>query len=301
VSSPSRPRASEADREYDRFGPWVIEISPEDPPPPLFLPYLDRADVPLLSLKVPRRISRREAHPGMDLYDFVVSAHEDDMVILQRTQGGVEHRTVSYRDIRLVSLSTDLLRGTLHLGLPEESLELPFNTVSEALMRRLVDIVRARYGPAHPAHRALPREAVTEGLSFYFEGLLDSMRQAGSDMRPVAVQPQVPLGSLDSTRLHRLVFGLVDKRLLESLHLTDGRELLVIDRGRAFAYRWHSVYGRVETWLPLAGITAARLEGDATGPLVTLVVSTPGGERRWVFRQDVPGLAAYREFLAKAG
>ncbi len=301
MSGPAPSAGRERDREYDRFGPWIIEISPEDPPPPLFLPYLDRADTALLALKVPRRIARREAHPGMDLYDVVVSAHEDDMLILQRSQGGVDRRTVSYRDIQLVSLSADLLRGTLHLGLPGQPLELPFNTVSEALMGRLVDIIRERYGPPHAAARALPQEASTEGLSFYFEGLLSTMRQAGSAMRPVAAQPQVSLGSVDSTRLHRLVFGLVDKRLLESLHLTDGRELLVIDRGRAFAYRWHSVYGRVETWLPLAGITSARLEHDATGPLVTLAVSTTGGERHWVFRQDAPGLDRYREFLARAG
>jgi hypothetical protein len=237
----------------------------------------------------------------MDLYDFVVSAHEDDIVMLQRTAGGVERRTVSYRDIQLVSLGADLLRGTLHLGLPEQPLELPFNTVSEALMRRLVGIIRERYGPSHPAPRGQPPEASTEGLSFYFQGLLSAMREEGWTMRPVAAQAETSLGMLDGTRLHRLVFGVVDKRLLESLHLTDGRELLVIDRGRAFAYRWHSVYGRVETWLPLAGITAVQLERDAKGPLATLVISTAGGERRWVFRQDNPELDGYLELLAGRG
>ncbi len=36
--------------EYDRFGPWIIEISALDPPPPLFQPYLTRQETPLLDI-----------------------------------------------------------------------------------------------------------------------------------------------------------------------------------------------------------------------------------------------------------
>ena len=80
----------------------------------------------------------------MDLYDFVVSALRGRRGHPAADPGRRGRRTVSYRDIQLVSVSADLLRGTLHLGLPEQPLELPFNTVSEALMRRLVDIIRER-------------------------------------------------------------------------------------------------------------------------------------------------------------
>ena len=41
---------NQRDPEYDRFGPWVIEIGDEDPPPPLFVPHLTRSEAPLLGL-----------------------------------------------------------------------------------------------------------------------------------------------------------------------------------------------------------------------------------------------------------
>ena len=39
-------------REYDRFGPWAVEVSEEDPMPRLFEPHVTRREVPLLSLKI---------------------------------------------------------------------------------------------------------------------------------------------------------------------------------------------------------------------------------------------------------
>ena len=53
------------DPEYDRFGPWIIEISEADPPPPLFRPYLTREETVLLSIKIPRKIDRRDAPPAL--------------------------------------------------------------------------------------------------------------------------------------------------------------------------------------------------------------------------------------------
>jgi len=57
--------------EYNRFGPWVIEISEEDPPSPFFIPYLSRTEPALLSIKIPRKIDRRSAQAGMNLYDYL--------------------------------------------------------------------------------------------------------------------------------------------------------------------------------------------------------------------------------------
>ena len=51
------------DAEYDRFGPWVVEIGDEDPPPPLFLPHLTRTEQALLSVKIPRKVARRRGTP----------------------------------------------------------------------------------------------------------------------------------------------------------------------------------------------------------------------------------------------
>lgn len=59
--------------ELDHFGPWVLEITTSDPPPSIFEPYLVRDEEPHFAIKVPRRIERREARPGMDLHYYLVS------------------------------------------------------------------------------------------------------------------------------------------------------------------------------------------------------------------------------------
>jgi hypothetical protein len=295
---------NQRDPEYDRFGPWVIEISEEDPPPPLFVPHLTRSEAPLLALKIPRRISRREAHPGMDLYDYMVSLYEQDMVVLQRVEREVRTRTIRYRDVQYLSLRDELLRGSVHLGALEGHHDLPFNSVSGDIMRRLVGIIRERYQP-EPAPPAVEFEPVASTeLSFYFERLLREEMTGDSGMRPMATQPDTPLGALEEGLLRRFFFGLVAKRLLESIHLSDGRELLVVDRGQKYVYRWQSNYGRVETWLPLANITAVDWDwgpDEAEATPVTVTVSTGAGDLAWVFTPNNPTIGHYRRFLTAVG
>ncbi len=95
------------------------------------------------------------------------------------------------------------------------------------------------------------------------------------------------LGALETGPVRRLLFGLVDRRLLESVHLCDGHELRVFDRGRSFAYRWQSIYGRRETTVPLANISAVGWDdGGDDGSTGTLTVSTAGGDSSWAFTRD---------------
>ena len=140
----------ERQHEYDRFGPWAIEVTAEDPAPPLFRPYLTRSEPALLSIKIPRRIERRNARPGMDLYDYLVCLYGDDLTVLQRVgqqRSGHEVRaeTLRYQDVQYMRVSQDLLRGNVRLGLPSGPFDLPYNTVSEHLMWRAVDLIRGRY------------------------------------------------------------------------------------------------------------------------------------------------------------
>jgi hypothetical protein len=295
---------NQRDPEYDRFGPWVIEVSDEDPPPPLFVPHLTRTEDPLLSIKIPRKISRREAHPGMDLYDYMVSLYEEDMVVLEREEREVKARTIRYRDVQHLSLRDELLRGTVHLGVPEEPYDLPFNTVSGDIMRRLVSLVREGYLQGlDPLPVEVEPVELTE-LSFYFERLLRDVQESETGMRPVAAQADTALGALEESFARRFLFGLVDKRLLESLHLSDGRELKVVDRGQPYAYRWQSIYGRTETWIPLANITASEWDwgpDEADTAPVTVVVNTSAGDLSWVFTPNNGTIGHYRRFLTAVG
>ena len=125
----------EAQQEYDRFGPWAIEVTEADSAPPLFRPHLTRAEPALLGIEAGGTSSGATRAPALPL-DYLVCLHEDDLTVLQRVgqqRSGSECRleTVRYQDVQYLRVSQGLLRGTLHLGLIGRPLYLPYNTVSE--------------------------------------------------------------------------------------------------------------------------------------------------------------------------
>jgi hypothetical protein len=290
--------------EYDRFGPWIMEISELDPPPPLFLPYLTRAETPLLSIKIPRKIDRRAAKAGMNLYDYLVTLYEDDMVILERAgEDGVGTQTFAYDDIQFMRLTENLLLGNLHLGLRGRVYDLPFNTVGKELMARVVDLIRARYldqaAPPRP-----PDEAPFAGgaLSFLFAGLLGAERKAHPERRVLVSQPEAALGDYEQSLGRRLLFGALDKRLLESLHLSDGRELKIISRGKTYKYRGQAIYGIDTCHIPLANLRGHAWEmANGNTAVQTLTLQTAGGDADYTFLRDNPALEGYGRFLGAVG
>lgn len=287
-----------AQREYDRFGPWAVQISEEDPPPPLFAEYLTRAERPLLAVKIPRHVERRNARPGMDLYDYLVALYEDDLVILQRDGHQVRADGCHYQDVQHVRVSRSLLRGNIHLGLPGRPYDLPYNTVSDDLMLRLVDVVRQRYAREPSALPSWPELQLDESvLSFYFERLLAAERRRGRGMRLLAAQGTVPVASREMSALRRLLFRVVDKRLLEGMHFCDGRELMTLTRGKAFAYRWEVEYGIETTWLPVRNISAVELRADPSNAAISLTLRTAAGDCSFAFADTNDTLAPYEAWL----
>ncbi len=295
--SPARPLAPGRDLEYDRFGPWVLRIGPDDPVPPLFVPSVSGTQDALMSIKVPRKISRREARPGMDLYDYVLVLRDAEVQIHERVGSSVRSRTIAYGDIHQLCLSEQLLRGELRLGLAGEDYALPYNTVSRDLMREVAGLIRRRY--LDPAAQAptLPPPAPSAGLSFYFERLLGEELADGTG-RALATQETVSAAELSRGRLHRWLDRASGRRLLESLHVCDGAELRFIDRGASYAYRWQTIYGRREMFMPVANVRDVSWEVAEDGS-ATLTVRSDGGTSSWAFAGDLSRLEPYRDWLRR--
>jgi hypothetical protein len=286
------------EREYQRFGPWSVEITAEDPVPHLFEPYLARADPMLLGVKVPRHIERRNARPGMDLYDYAVCLYEDDLVVLRRDGREVRSETCRYADVQHVRVTRSLLFGDIHLALPGRAYDLRYNTVSDGLMQRVVDVVRQRYGGKPPPVADAAEPEVRSGmLSFNFERRLARERRERPGLRLVAVQGTLGVRPRMSAA-RRTLLRIADKRLLESMHLSDGRELVVISRGKEYAYRWDVLY-RVDTsFMPLANISDASWEGDERDGVVRLALRTGADAGSFIFAEDNPSIDPYAAFLS---
>lgn len=287
--------------ELDHFGPWVLEVGASDPPPRLFLPYLARDGAPILAIKVPRRIDRRDARPGMDLYDYLICLYSDELEVMHREDRvGVRRWACAYRDIGYLSVTRTLLRGVLHLGTPAGSCDVPFNTTADRPIQHAIELIRERSRRPR-SETSLPERAHAVGapLSFGFERLLGDVRRERPTMRPIAIQGTVRLGDRGGKNGRRYLMRVTGRRLLESIHCTDGRELLILDRGRTYAYRWESIYGSVATYIPLASIRDIdrRDEEEVT----TSTIRTDGGIVSHAFSRTNPWIDAYLGFLSRSG
>ena len=289
------------DPEYDAFGPWIIEISELDPPPPLFRPFLTRKEIPLLSIKIPRKIERRLAHPGMNLYDYMVTLYEEDLVVLQRVGSDVRSESFYYRDVQFLRYGEHLLKGELQLSMTEKLFILPFSTVSTKIMQRMVGLIRERY--TEGTAQAAPGEAIgdmaDEDLSYYFERLLAEEKAEHPESRLLAAQAETAVGAYETGTFRRLLFGIISKRLLESLHFSDGRELKIISRGKRYRYKGQSVYGLESCTIPTSNISGVRWEADEKNTAVMdLILQTAGGSVSFAFARENRSIDAYARFLA---
>ena len=134
----------------------------------------------------------------------------------------------------------------------ERVFDLPFNTVSEKIMRRLVALLRQRYtGEAVQVGIAQVPDFIDDNLSYYFTNLLAREKVEQPDVRVLASQIETPVGAYELGNFRKFLLGVIDKRLLESLHLSDGRELKIINRGKTFKYRGQAIYGSHTFYLPL--------------------------------------------------
>ncbi len=143
-------------REYDRFGPWIDEISAPDDVPKLFRRYPLDLSVTRLVLKVPRNVSRRNVAAGMDLYEHLVILGEGSLTLLTRRgaptgrhadageEGDFTAATVALTDVIAVRDDLDLLDGRLTVSTAmDDSFTIRYNGSARGTVNRLVDELRA--------------------------------------------------------------------------------------------------------------------------------------------------------------
>ena len=293
------------DPEYDRFGPWMLEISEIDPLPPLFVPYVSTDKEPLLRVKIPRQAERRDLSPGMHMYDYVVCLYGEDMEIHVRDGDSVATFRIAYGDIVAMKNTEDLLNGHLRVYSLKYDYDIPYSTVSIDLVRRMIAVIRERYLESGDPYAAVPEgfegAAAAEGMGFYFTGFLNALAAEHPEYGILATQAETRVAVFENGFWRRLFFGALDKRLLETVHLTDGRELQIVGRGRTWAYRWNTVYGKETLYLPLAKIRSVERTPDPKNAnMVRWLFKTEVSEHSGVLRGDNPAADRYSEWLEGA-
>lgn len=238
-------------REYDLFGPWVFEIEQKEDIPETFASHVVLTDETELAFKIPRRIERRNARPGDDLYDFLVTLDGAAATVYRRTSAGVESESVSYARMIAVETLHDLLHGELVLISDVDTIRVPFNTVSEDVIGQAVEILR---GHLRGESRSVPTAAVDlEEMIYLYRGLVHR-EQSYEPAEPVAYQASRTVEKLEPSVLDRLLDVVKRPTLRAMLVLVSAHELIIY-RGAPPVTRFgRGNYGYSRTIVPRSRI-----------------------------------------------
>lgn len=239
--------------EFDAFGPWVDEVRDTTELPALYRNHPVDFAASHLILKVPRNISRRDATPGMHLYDHLLVVAPDAFTVLSRTGDSYTESSIGYCDIAVIEDSVDLVDGRLGIHTRAgATLTVPYNGSSQQVITRLTDVLRELASAA-----------------------------AGSGPT-LALQPGAPPAALDLLDLGKQDVGLVTSYFDLLRHEPDadllaahGRVALV-PRGGVFSRLVHAVHP-----MTLHGAVFCRTERE-----LQIV-----GRRHWLVRGKAPELS----------
>ncbi|MDF3001604.1 MAG: hypothetical protein K0Q48_1723 [Bacillota bacterium] len=272
--------------EYDAFGPWIYEVNEEHPLPPLFVPYYKSGDNSRMVIKIPRNLERRNARPDMDLYDYVIGLYEDSIYILKRVDQHVEESRVYYSKIEGIEDHRRLLKGTLTIFLDRNKLVIPYNTVSSNIIVKLIGIIREKFTQKSFEINSEFDPGEDFGVEVLYRNMLKDIKPIIPDIRVCAVQRSIPLKLARGNFAERIGHFLSRPILLNSLHLTNNKELIVFTRGRAIIKKGKANYDYSTIYIPIEKLGIIIPESDEKyGGLEAINLKLSAQEFRFYFEQ----------------
>lgn len=246
--------------EYNAFGPWAYEISEKYPMPRLFAPYFTANDEAIMKIKIPREIERRNAAPGMDLYDFVIALYEDKVLILQRQKDEVKEYSILLKDFKGVRIYENMLKGGYTVFSAKGTVSFPFNAVSIDLFRKFTKLLLDRLQDEECDISSLP---VTQSVpeSTLLINMLHDFRMELPDINVGAVQKSTEVHHKGATwdTIERLLWKEMNP---EALHLYTKQYLIVLENG-VFPNRvGMQEFGYTQTIIPLRRISNVEIKSS---------------------------------------
>lgn len=262
--------------EYDAFGPWIFEIDDQQTMPPLFVPYYRTDEQPLMLIKIPRKIDRRDAKPDMHLYDYVIAALSTHLYILKRVNNNVEETRLPYTNIVAAKNVSALLKGQLILFLQDETLTIDYNTVSEGIMMSLINIIREKYKTQEKVLNIRPLEYSIHTIEHRYALIIDQFKKKDNKIRLVAYQP-LSILTPRKKRFYDKVVSVLSKRQVMSstAFITNDTELIVLQRDKRVRSVRQGDLSCSMLFLPYSSVTKiSRTQDETQNALSVLNIGT---------------------------
>lgn len=239
--------------EYDRFGPWIIEIKEAVDVPPQFERETDRILSAVRAIKIPKNIERRKLKPGMPMYDTVLAIYDGYIELMQRNDTIITATSLNYRDIRIIEKVHDLMSGHVFFHAGQQIYSFAYNPISGEIIDDVLDFIRERYIEKSGVDglEELPDIEVIDAP--LYKNLMSGYMKK-ENVKALQYQPFVELKHQKNTTWTALL-DLMDKPALqESLFLTNGFEFMTFSRIKEVKKKGESDYGYRQLFIPLAYI-----------------------------------------------
>lgn len=268
--------------EYNAFGPWAYEITAKNPMPRLFEPFFTEDDKAVIKIKIPREIERRNAEPGMDLYDFVIALYEDRLLVLERQAGNVKEHLIPLKEFMGVRIYENMLKGGYTVFSAEGPVSFPFNGVSIDLFRKLTNLILERIpewsGAGHTCD--ITKLPVTDSVpeTMLLTNMLHDVQMKVPDVHVGAVQTSVDVHRKGATRdmIERMLWR---EKNPEALHLYNDTWLIVLENGVFPNHVGMQDYGYTQTIIPLDRLTNIQVATSEEYSLMEECILSLGSSR----------------------
>jgi len=272
--------------EYDAFGPWIYEVDENHPLPPLFVPYYKEDSNCLMIIKIPRNIERRNAEPSMDLYDYVIALYENYIYMLKRIGKNIEESRFFYKDIEGIEDLRQILDGALTLYLKNTKLIISYNTVSSDIIMKFIKIIRDRYTELDFNIKRDYYYDENLNIDNLYINLLRNIKSNDQDIQISAVQSSIPLKLVKGSITEMIEHFISGTILLNTLHLTNNKELIIITRGRSFNKNRLVNYDFSITYIPFNNLSSIIIGNyEKYSDLVELNLKLTEKEFKFYFEQ----------------
>ncbi|MCA1755285.1 MAG: hypothetical protein LC641_11425 [Spirochaeta sp.] len=253
-------------REYERFGPWVTSIEDVQDIPQQFLRYQELILKAEFAFKIPYNVERRNVKPGMPLYHTVVAFSGAMIVLLQRTGKDVHATEIPYTEIEYIQHVGNVLIGEILLGTAEQIYVLNFNPVETEPVEKGIGIIRRNYLQERPPLNLETLDENQKINSLFYENLM-AQQFKGQDVRVIEYQPPVGLKKNPGKALEPNLPA-QQPILQDSIFLTNGNELISINRKDETKLPDKADYGYRYTFIPVHNILGVMLEPDDSNELL---------------------------------
>jgi hypothetical protein len=227
------------DERLLKFGPWINSVEQiADLPLNYQQAYQDNEDFEYL-LEIPADINKMHVTRDTELYKNVIGVYPDHLYIVTKDDSTYSDVKIFFKDVLYIKHSISLLHAEFILHTKAQNISILYNSISIDEMKKIEDIVRAKYLSYENLKdiKPLKENTIFPELETYQKVIVKKLKSKEDHLSFVAKQSvmemdknrkMAPSGFVD------FLGGLHKTYLLGCLCMHNGKELIIVGRDKHF-------------------------------------------------------------------